>query len=283
MKVHLNVTTACIAAPLCLIALPQSVFAETCENYIGQTPQISEIETAIERNQPLAPKGEFETATQYEARKATETKITGPLVISMKLEGSTINKNGLEYDADRQVFKLNRYAFAYGGLRVKDLWGFGSPLSNEDARNARMHISLLVKKEDKPTGTYEASNAFGRKTEVIKLDGIQWGIYDRPLQSDYRTSYTAADVVAAEPETGMIGEIPVPITEAKQFKESASVAVVVEPQAPWSIKYRKGYPSKPTIRRPLEETVVLNVLFADIQCALILDGNKRVAAAFDTR
>ena len=70
--------------------------------------------------------------------------------------------------------------------------------------------------------------------------------------------------------------------EARKFKLEAKIAFVVVPKPPYIVKasFQQG---KPTIRNPREIRVDATVLIADIQCALLMNGNDTVVAAFETR
>lgn len=258
---------------------PNFTHAQSCETYIGQTPKLTDIKTAIEQNQSIKPKGEFESTTEYQARLARETRIAERLIIPKK-----INATKLSYQADEESFKVGVGTFDdQYAVFSNALWEVGGPFYDPKAPfGVKRYADTRIKKEDLPTGTYKAANAFGREVEVIELDSISWGIFDRKLEGrNFRNSRQEL-IVPPVKNTDYIGRFAIPRAKAAAFKASATAAFVVEPKKPWSVSHREAFPSKATIRRPLKETNVINVLFADIQCALLLDADKKVVAAFDT-
>jgi len=261
---------------LALLA-PSSAMAQDCQSYLGTSPALTTIAAALASYEGVTPKDEFETSAQYEARIAAATGGSAPLVIP-----KAIDEGQLTYNADRQAFQIGRFFFDNVNMPIGDLWSYGGPYYEAgNYASRRDNIDTVIEQKDVPTGSYTGSNAFGASTEVIQLDRVYWGIYDRPAPGRGGSAFAASYLVPSEGEH--IGELPMAPTEARQFRADAKVAFVVVPQAPWRINYRESYPSEATVRNPLEVTTVMHVLFADIQCALILDGSNTVLSAFETQ
>lgn len=259
--------------------VPTGAAAQDCPSYLGTSPSLTSITDALAQFENVTPKDEFETTAQYEARIAAATGGSGPLVIP-----KAIDEGQLTYDADRQVFQIGRFFFDNVNMPIRELWSYGGPFYEAGNFQSRSdNIDTVIEQDDVPTGTYTGSNAFGASTEVIQLDRVYWGIYDRPVTGRGGSSFAASYLVPTEGDAEHIGELPMAPAEARQFRETAKVAFVVVPQAPWLINYREDYPSEATVRNPLEVTTVMHVLFADIQCALILDASNTVVSAFETR
>jgi hypothetical protein len=258
---------------------PNLAHAQSCETYLGQTPKLTDIKTAIEQNQSIEPKGEFESTAEYQARLVRVTRVTKRLIIPKK-----INATKLSYQADEESFRVGVGTFDdQYAVFSKALWEVGGPFYDPNAPfGVKRYVDTRIKMEDIPSGKYNAANAFGREVEVIELDSISWGIFDRKLEGLSFRSSRQELIVPPVKKSDYIGEFAIPRTEAAAFKSTATAAFVVEPREPWSISHREAFPSKSTIRRPLKETKVFNVLFADLKCALILDADKKVVAAFDT-
>lgn len=261
---------------VCLLLLvPGAAFAQDCQSYIGTSPSLTPIQDAIAQFDGITPKDEFETTDEYEARIAAASSGAQSLVIP-----KTLDPASLDYDADRQVFKVGRYLFDNANMPVGDLWSYGGPFydaGNYDSRS--YNIDIVVDQDDEVTGAYTGTNAYGASTEVAEIDRIYWGVYERPVS--IRDGFSASSLI--EGEGDYIGEIPMVSAEARQFKDGARTAFVVVPNAPWQVRYREEFGSDATIQNPAEIKNVMNVLFADIQCALVIDRIGTAVAAFETR
>jgi|GEM_PF-1068553 len=268
-----NTGRLALSAIMMTTALSSPSWAQECSSYIGTTVELTTIEAAIEQFAGVTPRDEFETSEQYEARISAATADSGPFIIEKSLD-----RERLRYDADRQVFQIGRFAFDNENMPVDELWSYGGPFHESgNYRNRMYRIDTVIRVDDQITGSYEAQNSFGTSAEVVQIDRVYWGIFER-----FASGYDSADLIPTG-DRNHLGEVPVPIDEARSFRDESRLAFVVSPQSPWQISFRENYPSRPTIQNPLEVTAVLNVLFADIRCALLLDGTGRSVAAFDTR
>jgi len=257
--------------------LPTAALAQECQTYLNKTPQLISIDDALALFADVTEKGEFESTEQYRTRISAATQNHGPLVIEKPIDNSQ-----LVYDADHQYFRIGRHLFDNENMPIQLLWMYDGPFPQK-YRPRDGSIDVVIRSEEKITGTYQASNAFGASTEVLKIDRIQWGVYDRPVEFSGGTTLASSSLVPISEGEDYLGTLPMSSAEARRFKESAKIAIAVIPKAPWRIHYRKSTPYQATIHNPKEVTSVLNILFADIKCALLLDSSNTVVSAFTTR
>lgn len=272
-----------VALALMLGAVP--ALAQDCQSYVGQSVTPQSIDAVMAHFSQIEPKGEFESTAEYQARLMRGIGNVGPLLISKIPDGRNLyDRNGrgdyFQYDADRQVMRVISYAFDNQNFDHNDIWGYGGPLYRSGDYTGRFYnVDVVVSETRRPAGSYQGSNAFGVSRQVRRIASTMNVIYERPLDINRRGggSLFPAEFGTDRP----LGEIPMAPSEAMRLKNTMGIAFVVVPQAPYYVQ-RTGYPSRATIDVPQEVTRTTRVLFADIQCALLLDGS-RVLAAFATQ
>jgi hypothetical protein len=222
----------------------------------------------ISKKKIHSPKGEFETTSAYEQRSSIlndekELVITVPIF-----------SDGLKYDTDNQIFKIYPYAFLNyrnSDLNLNLFFLEKGKYNISDKRNLYFVYPQIIKN----MGTYQAQNSFGAKSKITKIHYFEKAVFDRKTTLFEGLFYNTYN------ET-KIGEISVPIGSASDFKEKAKAAFVLVPKAPYletgSYQHRA-----PTIPDPYDIQVNATILMADIRCALIIDSENSVIAAYKTR
>lgn len=254
-----------LVATVAMTVSPAVAHSQACANYVGQTVAIKTFEQAIEGLGNVEPKGEFETTAAYQARVAASG--TGqPLIISKKPEGSSY----FAYDADRQLLVIKSYAFHNTNM---DWWS-----AFYDAKPAGLKAStvynkaIVISQTDKPNGSYTAQNSYGAKATIIKIDRTVKSIFESEgSYSDRELFIGSADDV--------LGTLPMDVETARLTKPSLKIAFVVVAKAPFLVKGSHSV-GKTTVSNPTDVTEHYNILIADMQCGLLMDGASKVLAAY---
>lgn len=238
-----------------------------CDGYIGQTVAPKTLDQALLSLNAPAPKGEFETTAAYQARVASAGN-NGPLVISKKME----DPKYLEYDADQQVFKVQKYLFDNTNWPAWEAF-YHAKNGVKASTSSGSNLDIVISSNDTPTGTYQAQNGFGARTTVTKITRTIKVIF----QGEGR--YGEDLFLTKEPA---LGTIPMSVDQARTFRQLAKIAFVVVPTAPYVTRANYLW-GETTIDSPTEMRINAIVLNADIQCALLTDNLNKVLAAFPTR
>lgn len=237
--------------------------AGTCESYLGQTIAPKTFDQALLSMNAPSPKGEFETTAAYQARLQA-TGGTGPIVISKRME----DPKYIEYDADRGGFIVKSYLFDNTGFPAWEALYQGglnpSTMSNAD---------IVISQSEVVTGKYPAQNGFGAKAIITKYTKTVKAIYDHELVGYSQDLFVAKDE--------KLGFLPMEPAVAQAFRQTAKIAFVVVPKAPYVVRRTFRY-GETTVRNPTDQTIASTVLIADIQCALLTDGANKVIGAYDT-
>lgn len=268
---------------LLIAAMPASTVAQECSSYIGRTITPVTIEAALARFSGLTPRGEFETTADFDARRARTIGTVGPLIIG-KLPDGRSNGSGqagrgdfFQYDADRGVMRVISYAFDNSNFSHENIWGYGAPLHREGDYTSRWsNVDVVITETNQTTGSYSASNAFGATRTVTRISRTISAIYDRPLPGT-----GAQGLFPGLGQDNVVGTIAMTPEEARYNKFTMTVAFVVMPHEPFVVASSVNQ-FRPTIERPTDVTVTTRVLFADIQCALVLSDRGTVLAAYVT-
>lgn len=251
--------------------------AQQCESYLGQTSSPLTFEQAIAQVPSVAPRGEFETTAQYEARRASASGTRGPLVILKEPEDRADN---IRYDADNSRLGIRTYAF--DNTNFDPSWGLqGTPYAEMLNPSTLANIDVVINQQDEPNGTYEGRNAMGASWTVTRINRVTQAIFERPLSArDYRNSglFPVADSAPY-----FVGYIDMPPEVAQQLKPSLNLALVVEPREPFVVENTYDGRGRITVQNPIDVTNQLTVLVGDIVCGLVLDSTNRVLAAYETR
>jgi hypothetical protein len=174
MKHHsIAASVAALIWPACGV---QAEPANTCLSYQDQIVQPITIDAALARfkNATLT-KDEFETSAQFEARqRAALGDHISPQIISKEVDPQYI-----QYNADTQDFVVQTYLFDNANISYSVL-GYPGPIKTGLMSN----VDVVISETETPAGSYEASNAYGAKATVVKVDRVTKGIWDHlPLRS----------------------------------------------------------------------------------------------------
>jgi hypothetical protein len=215
-------------------------------------------------------KGEYETTEAFNARQsAAMANWPSSFVI-----GYRPNLQYLKYDADRGAMDVPAYFFS--NLTTSYHYVFGSlesPFYGKIKYGLGDNIDIVVGETERTAGSYRGSNAYGAMATISKIQRSTKAIWEREAKF--------GEDIFPDQQAGvgaLLGSIPMSVQQAQSLKAGASAALVIAPRWPFFAQGTRKW--EPTITSRTDVTNDISVIVADIQCALLLDPNKKVVAAF---
>lgn len=270
----MQIRIVAVVAAVLVTAHSTTAAAQTgtgCESYLGQTVKAATFDAAVAPFAKLAPKDEFETTAQYEARRtAALSGASSTLIIAKEPE----DRKYIEYNADTGLLRIISYAFT--NTRIDMGRAFRSANAVIKPEPGVWNLDVTISLTDKPQSTYTATNAYGAKTEVVKISRKTKAIYERP------GNLLEGLFPAADKEPYVVGQIRASPEEARRLKQELKLAFVVDPKQPYLVQGRHEL-GHVTISNPRDVTEEFAILVADIRCGLVLDRAGKVLGAYPTR
>lgn len=252
-----------------------------CSSYVGQTVSRISFDTAFLRFAKLTPKDEFETTAQYEARTTAVVGSFGNagLVISVP-----IDRDYLEYDADKQEMQIGAYAFGVPGISPTEASMAAWSVIEDTGTDAELSENVLVASSSfsRITGSRAVQNGLGIKATLREIERTTKGIFDRPIPDEGRLPRKQSWIFPnAYASPHWVGSITISPTAARMLKTTMQLAFVVRPKAPYIAK--GTFDEFARANKGLEEvTEKVSLLIADVQCGLALDAKESVLASYPT-
>jgi hypothetical protein len=246
--------------------------ATRCSQWQGRVASVVTFDSAVEKFRSIGPKGEFETTAEYEARRSRVIGASGtPVVILNRSEDPKF----FEYDADTATLRVVRYAFSNRGM---DYWSAFYTANQKDKFDVStgFNLAFVASMSEVPVGTYQASNAYGAKAEITRLERTVKAVFERGAKLD------EALFPNTERPPFVVGTIKMKPDEARRIKPGLKTGFLVKPKAPFLISGRHRVGTT-TIQNPYEVTESFQILIADIQCGFLLDSDNKVLGAYPTR
>jgi hypothetical protein len=274
---------------LLALSIPISASAQTsCNQYRGQTPSIRSFDSVVEKFKEVGPIDEFEnTAARRERREIAARSIGTPIVIEVNYGSSP------KYNADLQAFQIQSRAFSssesfdqlfiHGGIGVI---GEGTLTNDETRALISLDISnppavTIARIERENYGTYLATNGLGAQRRVTRnLVEIQ-AVYE-PNRSTGKYG-EHRNFRGVNRYDDFIGTVPMEPEAARQLNNKFRHALVVAPLHPYFAGGRNSTGTTPTVSNPYDTKLLVSILLADIQCALVLDQSGKVLASIQTK
>jgi hypothetical protein len=261
----------CFLARLFLILslnlLISLAYADQCESYVGKKLAISSFEEVIKKFDNLSPKTEFETNADFSARRknSLDGVLGEELIILRNIPEA--EKKYIEYDAEKKQFKIIRFIFNNRAAPIEKI--FKKMNLNFPRNPLNKYVdNVIIASSDKRIGEYEASNAMGARVTVGKLHRQTHVIFDGAiLFSQAQTPPYVLGFLKMEPQ------------DARVFKETVRLAFVVNLKDPFFITGTHRA-TDPSFSYPYEIDEEISILFASIQCGLIVDQQGTSLAAF---
>lgn len=228
--------------------------AESCENWTGRT--ISEnsylsIATVLNHFDGIPPKDEFETTANHKRRFSEKlSEMTSPFIIKRSEPlGKRYRKWNYKYNADEGVLTIN--VGILPGYFRGDV-GYTDALMKQAQRSLEgdiIEVSNEVLRQKNESFFYRTSNRYFYPT----IKG-QYGVTD------------------------VIEKIRIEARKAKGIKERSQTALVVEIVYPYVSE--EEYYVAPTVDSPKKRYITDEIIWVDIQCALIIDENNTIFRAY---
>lgn len=237
-----------------------------CKGYIGQVTSPASFALLTTGLPDTSPKGEFETTAQYQARLAGAARQpTGrPFIVSVPA-----NRDRLRYEADDKTMFVEAGAFRVGQFSDEAGAELSASISIPEGLNGGTRIFHSVGAA-KLIRSYSARSRSGVPFKVTEFERMTHALY-----------VTAPKLFgfARAKESPVMG-FEVPLTRAPQLKAGLSLALAIEPRAPFQWKGSFG-PTVPSLGTPnvYKERTIVAVVAA--RCGLVLDSQNRVLAAMD--
>lgn len=239
-----------------------------CSDYVGTTVAAKPFEAVVAALGNTEPRGEFETTAQYQARLRPQAEVGRQVILVSR---RTREYGWFMYDADKASLRVASSMFGVLSPETGEAYIYGFKNLFQGSGFA-MGASLMS--SDAEVGT----------SSVLSDTGVSY-----PVRHIQRTTSIVVERRIPDPrenlffeERGTIGQIAIPVEQARMLKPEMQTALVVEPWSPYLV--RKNHQVQgPTPRSPAYVNEAVATLLADIQCGLVLDGQSRVLGAYATR
>lgn len=139
----------------------------------------------------------------------------------------------------------------------------------------------MFERREEPLGTYQAKTALGIDIIVTRMLVTHSVVVDRGASVNVRGIDWFIESADWSPHT--VGTIKAPPEQAKTLRDQISFAFVVAPKEPYWVSVSSSATAPPTAARPFSIIGKTEIMFGDVQCALVLDGSDRVIASYVTR
>lgn len=251
-----------------LLVASQVTSSSTCESYAGQTITPLSFDQVLHSLPTIAPKGAYETTGEYQVRVAAASTSAGvPVFVAQSLD-----RTALTYNADRQELTIWDRALGVGATNFSHVFGYGAGRPPKD--NFSSAVGFIVNERVTGSETVEATNGFGAKFEIVRTNrtlSTVWEGAGRLGQSPF---------LGIKP-FGPLTKLNVPAATAKDFIEQGSAALLVVPKAPYTASGKSVLNA--TFSRPRERVDTIDVIVADVKCAVLLDSKSKVLVSFTVR
>jgi hypothetical protein len=262
--VHL--VPAAVVAGLCLLSMPASAQksreellrqaddliasyraerdkSALCASYVGKVVTPTAFSTLALKFAPPAPKGEFETTAQYNARvAAAQSRVSPqPVVVAIPVDRSFLN-----YDADGKLMAVREGAFGAGVfskiLDVQVTAEYFGLIPDDIAKGTPIPHS----KTERLLRTYAGQSGLGIPAKVSEIERQSNVIYHAGPRL---FSFT-------RDEDSMVLAFRVLPPQAPAMKQSLKLALAVVPRAPYFFR-NEDMGAKPTLAKPVGGAVGL--------------------------
>lgn len=271
MRVLLMVVAALVSRPAA---------AQMCDRHVGTVISSIGIDALINSLSLIpAVKGEYETTAAFQARiRDARDKISPTYVVSVPLKASSIL-----YDADSQKLKVDANALGANALSPAYFSARSPRGSISDLIDAggAYNLDIIASHTEVPIGSYAAQNAYGAQATVTRYRRHTKVIFERrgEWQETLFADANPSNAPRAEPTIFEVSAAP---ATARSLRKQLRGVVVIAPKAPFYASGKVGYQS-PKFDAPNAFDHTLEVVVADVQCALLADGAGRVLAAKEAR
>lgn len=214
---------------------------------------------------------EYETDEAFAKRQAAVApRPDRPFII-----GKAVDLEQVRFNAKKQALEISLYAVDNLSAPYDEVFGYGTPYEGKIKLGFHA-IDVVIDEREVKTGAYVGTNAYGSRARVTKITRITNAIFKRAAADAEET------LIRADPETHIFSTLPMGPVEAQKLKPGLSAAIVVYPEAPYFATGVKDWGGA-TLDMPEGTIQKINVIAGDIRCVLLLDGAKKVIAAYTAR
>jgi len=231
---------------------------------------------------------EFETSAAYNDRlKAIGKKLPEVWIVSVPHKPGHVS-----YDADARRLNISKWLFldfdnppGYSSLDYRDALAYVDNEGKYKTRiqvDARDNLGVPLSRRVTVADKYDGTNSFGRTVKITRQKATTQAIFERAGGID-EDVFSAPIRPGSAPRTSkVVFSLPIDPTTARTLKTSVRAAVLIAPKPPY---FGRGsvYHKRPTLTAPYDIEEELQVVVADIKCALVLDGVGTVLATRPTR
>lgn len=210
-------------------------------------------------------KDEFETTEAFENRVAEATSAFSEPIL---LRG-TYDREQTNYDADNSHIVMKRYAWDNLGFGWNDVFGYENDYGIK--ANLTDNHATTLQSNERVTGTFIGSNAYGASMEVTQILRTSYGIFDRA--NDSRKETWEGEVWVGKHASPAV-LIPMSVDEARRVISKLQVGILAKPRKPFVAEGKRHWDAK--VDNPKEVTAKYYVIVADMICAVITDDQGRV-------
>lgn len=250
---------------------------QRCSAYVGQTVQPQSFDNAAARFSGLTPKSEYETTAQFEARQAQALAGAGGTLI---IEKAPEDRKFFEYDADGQALRILPFAFDNKFFPAWEAF-YAAGLNGSLNVNVNDNVDAVISEDERATGSYEASNAYGAKATVVSLTRTVQVIFDHGPKLGGRREALFPGSITDDYKVNPVGVLPMSPDQARLMKPGLRLAFVATPYRPFLVRGTTKF-GKVTFQNPRDITYSYTILTADIQCGLVMDESGLVLGAYST-
>lgn len=249
-----------------LLAASTAVAASMCQGYVGQTIAPVPIASVIDGLTAVERRGPYESKAEYQQRLAAANAAANPQPVIVDrpwLQGNAT------YEPDTGTMRLYSFNLGHGRLSYKPLLGPDFDAGQDSFGGIGFEVTQTVP----PPTTYDATNGFGARFAVELTQEKIDALFEGPLK--------LGESPFVGKKRGMLAQIKLSPELARSIIEQGGSAFLVVPKAPFIS--HGAYNIAPSFSFPREIVKDVRVLWADVRCALIYDGAKRVVTAFDVK
>lgn len=244
-----------------------------CRPYLGQIVAPVTFKDAVAPFRKSAPKSEFEAAWQYEKRlSAALKKPNGEFIIEKAPEDPKF----LDYNAGISKLTISSYAFSN---TLMDYYSAISSagLDQKVQPDCDKNIEVVMSDKTKVLGVHRTTRRDGSSVLSYDVHRTVQAIFDGASQGIRHNLFPAADEAPHD-----VGWLYLSPEEAKRLKPRLKLAFVVVPKDPYFVM-GSHRPTRLTLSQPGNVREDFSILFADIQCGLVLDDRNKVLGSYPTR
>lgn len=218
-------------------------------------------------------KDEYETTPAFEARVAKAMgAITAPVIVEVPIQREFIT-----YNADANRLDIQSYVFSNGTTKYDGVFGYGTTFYGKIQYGSFDNIDVVFPHEEKNQGSYLGTTAMGLKIRVTKLKRTTKVIFEGK-----DSSTNGLFLSRAKHDAPVLSFNDITPDMAKHIKTTARAAIVFVPKSPYFAKGKFPW-GEPSIEGPMEIDESIEVVIADIQCALFLNSKGKVFGVVATQ